>query len=212
MKRITFIRHGESVANAGAITMEHSAIPLSDHGHRQAQLIAQHLPGQPSLILVSPMIRTQQTAEPYCTRFNLQPQTVPGLAEFSVICPTLIAGLSGTMRKPFVESYWSDPDPHRRMGPGAETFFEFDARVGDFQAGLDRLPYGTTIFGHGIWFGLLVWHLLGYKVVDASGMRRFRSFQLALPMPNCAVFYLTGGGTGWAIRADESLPTLDGAS
>ncbi len=30
MKTLTFIRHGESTANAGGITMAHDAIPLSE--------------------------------------------------------------------------------------------------------------------------------------------------------------------------------------
>lgn len=41
--------------------------------------------------------------------------------------------------------------------------------------------------GHGIWFALLLWHLLGYSAANAEEMRAFRRFQQALPMRNCAV-------------------------
>lgn len=143
--------------------MEHAVIPLSDRGHLQAGLVAQHLPGAPSRILVSPMIRTQQTAQPYCIRYALQPEILPALAEFSVICSTLIEGLAGGQRKPFVDAFWADSDPHRRMGPGADTFLEFNERVVTFMDGAQRLPDSTVIFGHGIWFGLLMWRLQGNR-------------------------------------------------
>lgn len=151
------------------------------------------------------MIRTQQTARPYCIRHNLQPEIVPALAEFSVICPTLIEGLAGGQRKPFVEAFWAESDPHRRMGPGADTFLEFDERVGSFEQDIRNLPDGTVIFGHGIWFGLLMWRLQGNRARDADDMKRFRHFQLALPMPNCAVVDLISEGAGWAVHANESV-------
>jgi len=68
------------------------------------------------------------------------------------------------------------------------------------------LPDSTVIFGHGIWFGLLLWRLLGYSAGDASGMRSFRHFQLGFPMPNCAVFTLTQvEGAHWGVRASGSV-------
>lgn len=208
MKQIIFVRHGESVANAGGITMEHAAIPLSDRGWRQARQVAEHLPAAPGLVLVSPMVRTQQTSEPYCQLHQVQPRTLPVLAEFSVVCPSLIPGLSGEQRKPFVASYWDDADPHRRLGPGADTFLEFAGRVEAFKQQMPELPDRTLIFGHGIWCGLLIWRLLGYSADDVQGMRRFRRFQQGLPMPNCAVFVLTWGGSKWSILADESATQI----
>ena len=43
MKKIVFVRHGQSVANAGGVTMEHDEIPLSPLGMRQAALLAPRL-------------------------------------------------------------------------------------------------------------------------------------------------------------------------
>ena len=88
----------------------------------------------------------------------------------------------------------------------ADTFAEFEARVSTFIAQMDDLPDSTVIFGHGIWFGLLLWHLLGYSSDDADGMRAFRRFQLALPMPNCAVFSLAHiGRKRWSVQADADI-------
>jgi broad specificity phosphatase PhoE len=47
------VRHGESVANAGGVTMEHALIPLSPLGVAQAVRIAEFLPAEPPCILVS---------------------------------------------------------------------------------------------------------------------------------------------------------------
>lgn len=198
MKRIYFVRHGESLANAGGITMENAAIPLSEQGQRQAEAVADLLPREPALVLVSPMLRTQQTAEPYCRRRGAQPTVQPTLAEFSMICATLIAGFSGEQRRPVAEAYWADADPWKRLGPNADTFIEFDARVGDFIDLMPELPDGTVIFGHGIWFALLQWRLLGMRSQDAPGMKAFRHFQQGFSVPNCAVFCLRWQGLRWS--------------
>lgn len=206
MKTVTFVRHAQSVANAGGITMPHDAIPLSNLGILQAQELASTLRVKPARVLVSSFVRTHETARPYCERFGVRPEVCPYLDEFSVIDPQLIAGMNGVQRKPFVKEYWKDPDPHRRIGAKADTFSEFGARVLAFVANMDELPDSTVIFGHGIWFGLLTWHLLGYAAHDAEGMRSFRQFQMGFPMPNCGVFTLTRIERGhWGIRANSSI-------
>lgn len=65
MKSVVFVRHGESAANARGPAIEHGSIPLTEFGHMQARSIVSRLPVRPGLVLVSPMIRTQQTAAPY---------------------------------------------------------------------------------------------------------------------------------------------------
>lgn len=189
---LTFIRHAQSVSNAGGLTMPHAEIPLSALGHAQAAALAAQLSAPVSTVWASRFFRTQQTAEHYCKRFRVRPQIHPELHEFSVIDAGLIAGLDGAQRKPFVKAYWDEPDPHRRLGPQAETFAEFDARVSSFRQSMDRLPDGSMLFAHGIWLALLFWKLQGNRVTDELGMRNFREFQLRLPMPNCAVFNLNG--------------------
>lgn len=206
MKTITFIRHGESVANAGGVTMAHDAIPLSALGHRQAAALASALSVEPSAVFMSRFTRTHETAAPFCKRHGVTPQIHHCLHEFSVIDPVLIEGLNGDQRKPFVQDYWDAPDPHRRLGQNADTFAEFEARVRTFMANMESMSDGTVVFGHGIWFGLLHWLSLGYRVSDAGEMRAFRRFQQALPMPNCATFSLThAGGQRWSIQANSGL-------
>jgi broad specificity phosphatase PhoE len=92
------------------------AIPLTAHGHTQARALAATLAGPASAVMVSRFVRAQQTAAPYCQRFNLDPQVDADLDEFSLIDAALIEGLDGAQRKPFVQAYWADPDLHRRQG------------------------------------------------------------------------------------------------
>ena len=54
---ICFIRHAQSTANAGGVTVAHADIPLSELGRRQAgliaELMAELLDVQPKLLLSS---------------------------------------------------------------------------------------------------------------------------------------------------------------
>jgi alpha-ribazole phosphatase len=201
MKCLTFIRHGESVANAGGITMPDRAIPLSELGWQQARALAGALAIEPSTILVSRLLRAQQTAAPFCQRFAMHPVENPLLDEFAVIDPDLIEGLDAAQRRPFTQAYWQDPDPHRRLGKAADTFAEFNSRVEGFIEALAALPDATVIFGHGIWFSLLTWRLQGHRANDAEDMQHFRGFQLSAQIPNGAVFRLAQIGTaGWSVK------------
>jgi len=122
MSTMTFVRHGESVSNAGGLTMPHEAVPLSALGYRQVGILASALHVTPSVVLVSCFMRAHETAEPFCERYGIEPEVHQSLDEFSVIDPALIEGLNGEQRKPFVKKYWDDPDPDRRFGEKADTF------------------------------------------------------------------------------------------
>jgi broad specificity phosphatase PhoE len=68
--RLTLIRHAQSVSNAGGLTQPHLTIPLSSHGHTQARALGARLAGPAPAVAVSRFVRAQQTAAPYCERFN----------------------------------------------------------------------------------------------------------------------------------------------
>jgi alpha-ribazole phosphatase len=205
LKTITFVRHGQSLANAGGITMAHDAIPLTELGRRQAKLLAENLELRPSEIWVSAYDRTGETAQPFCEKVGMRPRVHPDIHEFSTIDPDLLAGMNGEQRRPIADAYWRLADPSKRMGVHAETFEEFDARVGEFVARLDDLPNHALLFGHGMWFGLVTWKLLGFSAVDSLGMKAFRRFQLGLPMPNCACYELQRDDANWRVRVVEPV-------
>ena len=204
MARIYFVRHGESVANAGGLTMAHATIPLSPLGVAQAATLADLLDVQPSKVLVSKYLRARDSAQPFCDKVGHTAEVHPLLHEFSALDATALEGMTGTQRRPLADAYWKNADPGVRMGPQADTFLEFDARVAEFMAELPRLPNRCVLFGHGIWFGLLCWKLLGFSAADSQGMKAFRRFQTGLPMSNGAVYVLEGSRTRrWSWYADE---------
>lgn len=199
--KLTLIRHAQSVSNAGGLTQPHLAIPLTAHGHTQARALGATLAGPASAVAVSRFVRAQQTALPYCQRFNLHPQIDADLDEFSLIDAALIEGLDGAQRKPFVQAYWTGPDLHRRLGENADTFAEFVERVRRFQHRMNTLQDGAVIFGHGIWLAMLSWLLQGRGVDNRQEMGAFRAFQLELSMPNCAVFEVARHGVqSWRLE------------
>ena len=71
---------------------------------------------------------------------------------------------------------------------------------------MHTLPDQTVIFGHGIWFGLLVWRLMGFDVTDSTAMKTFRRFQSGLPLCNGATYKLQSkAGYTWSIQAIQEL-------
>ena len=196
MSTLYFVRHGESTANAGGVTMPHAEIPLSPLGSEQAQLLGELLNVKPARVLTSSYLRARQTAAPFCAKANVAPQVHPLLDEFSALDSDRVAGMLGAQRRPIADAYWHASDPAARHGPLAETFAEFNDRVAGFVAELPALPDQTVLFGHGIWFGLLCWQLLGFETEDSAGMREFRAFQRGMTMPNCAVYSLDSSESG----------------
>lgn len=207
MKTLTFVRHGQSLANTGGVTMENKEIPLTEVGHRQAQELSLLLPASPSLVLVSPFRRAIDTAFPYCAKQDASYTVLELLREFNMIDPALLADMTGAERRPIAEAHWEEADPSKRMGARAETFLEFDERVATFMHDkLPTLPDAAVLFGHGQWFALLVWKLLGFAANDSFGMKGFRRFLHGFPMPNGAVYRLVElAPNRWTVEADETI-------
>lgn len=122
MKRIWLIRHGESVANAGAATDNHVTIPLSENGHKQAREISQNIPCAPELIITSPFLRTQETASYTITRYPAVPVTVWDIQEFTYLAPASCVGTTAAERRERVNAYWQRLDPDYIDGQDAESF------------------------------------------------------------------------------------------
>lgn len=207
MKTIHLIRHGESAANAGLPTSDPSLIPLTAKGRAQATHVAVALNVRPALVLTSTYLRAADTARPYCDRHGIAAQAHDLTHEFVTLDPVLVAGTTGLERLPLIDEYWSVADPVQRNGSNAEQFLEFASRVDRFAAQLDSLPDQTVIFGHGMWFAMLIWRTMGFPVDTTQAMKAFRAFQIGLPMPNCCVYELRGEGDTWAVRFNAAVST-----
>lgn len=92
MKTVYFVRHGEAEGNVSHTFQTHHT-PLTDQGHIQASLVAARCAKlNAQALLVSPMLRTQQTAAPIAEATSLQIETLESLHE--VLHASSMAGKS----------------------------------------------------------------------------------------------------------------------
>lgn len=187
-REIWFIRHGESVANAGARTTEASGYPLTELGFRQAAQVADALPHGPELIIHSPYVRARQTAHPAIQRFADIPVEEWPVQEVQYLDPAKCAGTTQEERRAMSIEYWERSDPHHAE-PDAESFVAFVDRVRDALRGLSlRRERRIFVFGHGQFMSAVAWLLLSRpSVVDEVAMRRFYKFIHGYAVPNCGV-------------------------
>ncbi len=206
MKTIQIVRHGQSQANAGIASADPALIPLTDKGVQQANALAALLDTRASKVITSHYERAKDTAQPYCDRWQITPEREPLLYEFVTLSPSAVKDLDMAARLPLVDAFWARGDVNHRHGEDSESFADLAQRVSTVRASLDRLDDGTVLFGHGRWFALLLWQLQGYSCEDGHAMQAFRRWQLAMPMPNCAVYHLRSSVPGeWSIRFDEGV-------
>lgn len=189
MKEIRLVRHAESLANAGGATSTPRDIPLSDKGHLQAKALAESVTDRPELIVLSPYIRTAETARPLRARFpDCLVETLP-IQEFTYLSIARCRNTTYQQRKPLVEEYWARCDPNYSGGGQAESLTELVNRARAF---LQRIPEmeGEIIFvfTHEQFLKTVMWELLQLgTAIDAEFMAAFRKFSNSFAIPNTAV-------------------------
>ncbi len=174
---VLLIRHGESEANAGLPTPSPVAIRLTEKGRAQASTLAESFDFQPDLVIVSPFIRTRETAAPLLAKYPGAPVEEWPIQEFTYLDTTRLAGTTEAERRAEVDGYWTQCDAFATFGNGAESFAQFVGRVDAMISRLRDLRGVKVIavFTHGY-----VMHAAGLRLrepdtsVDADLMRRFR--------------------------------------
>ena len=136
MTDVWFIRHGESRSNAGEVAVDRGSTRLTDKGEEQAKAAALKITKQPDLIVVTPYIRTQQTAQPLRERYPNVPCETWDLFEFSALSDENYVNRTWTQRTPTMRALWEANDPDYVDGPGAESF---SGMVGRINTALKRL-------------------------------------------------------------------------
>ncbi|MGY1993308.1 histidine phosphatase family protein [Mycolicibacterium fortuitum] len=164
--RITFIRHGESTANAANVADSSAPGPvLTEKGQQQARDIVKVLgDNNYDAIYASTMVRTQLTAAPMAQYLGLPIQVVPGLQEIE-------AGIyEGTPESDAVKGYlqaplkWLQGDLDARI-PGSINGREFDARMdGAIQTMYDNGDRNVAAFSHG--GAIMFWVFLNAENAD----------------------------------------------
>lgn len=121
MKSLYFIRHGESLANAGGTPLPNADIPLTEKGHAQAKDRLTHwqqLGIRPSHIYHSAMLHTQQTALPFCRYYDMPTSTLNLLDELNALAFDVIKDISVDARRLMNANWWQTVGLDDRHGVG----------------------------------------------------------------------------------------------
>lgn len=193
MKKIWFIRHAESSANKGGVSQPNADIKLTDAGLKQAELVAKNWHTSPSNIFVSEYQRTHQTAMPLAQKYQMTPTVIAGLNEFNTFSFELVQGMTGQERLPLTLNYWRDADPDKRCGQDAQTFNDFCQQVRSATQMVKSLPDNSVIVGHGMWFAVFAWQVIGYgqEKENRITMKQFFKFKRGLFVPNTGIYQFT---------------------
>jgi 2,3-bisphosphoglycerate-dependent phosphoglycerate mutase len=193
--RVWLIRHGESESNAGLPSGEPGASPLTALGQWQAEQVAGAFAQAPALIVTSPYLRSQQTAQPTASRFPRAQREEWLVHEFTYLGHLRSRSMTSTERRPHVREYWERSDPDEINGgaeSGAESFAQLIGRARDL---LGRLSEGSSgpvaVFTHGIFMRAVAWSLVsGITVPTAADMQSFIRFSAGYRTPNGGVIEL----------------------
>ena len=178
--RIILVRHGESVANAGGKTADHATNPLTPFGRAQSRDFSERLDCRPTLLVTSPFLRAQQSAEPLRQRFPDVPVEEWLIQEFTFLDPSRHRNTSEMDRQPYVRTYWQRHDPAYIDGLGAESFTLFLDRTREaIHRLVNRNPGGCIImFTHGFFMQAFRLVVLFPNATDAELMSNFLRFHL----------------------------------
>ncbi len=188
MTTVWFIRHGQSEANAGLPSDDPHSIPLTPMGLVQAHQLADRWVEAPKLLVTSPYLRAQKTAQPTADRFSQVPLEIWPVQEFTYLSARKQHDTTAEERLPAVQAYWNRCDPEYEDGDGAESFGAFWDRVGAALAQLKierREP--VVVFTHGQWMQSVLFRFLtGHEHATPEVMRKYRAFCQSVMVPNTA--------------------------
>lgn len=217
MKKIWFIRHGESVSNANLRTTHPAKSALTEKGLDEARLIATAFEEKPDLIVTSSFLRAQQTAVPTIEHFEPIPVIEWPVHEFTYLHPDRYNGTTGTERGPHALAYWERCDPHEKELGAGESFAELLARVQETKNRCRTMTESfVAVFTHGLFTRALLWSwVTGIEVATASTMERYSHFVRGVWMPNGSILEVTLAENGrfafsgfqtahMALRADKT--------
>lgn len=200
MSIIWFIRHTQSQANAGERTIDPALIELTHLGKEQAIHIAEFFEQQPDIVVTSPYLRTRQTAQPLLDRLLNVPHEVWPVQEFTYLDYNRCRNTTVIERRPLVNEYWERNDPYYIDGERAESFASLLERVAQMWQKLRDEYDGkwVVIYSHAQFIRAALWYWLYADMkVSPQGMKSYRSFSFAIPIPNAAIIKLRYESEVW---------------
>lgn len=190
MLTIWFIRHAQSQANAGEKTVEPASIALTPIGREQAAHVAVAFKQAPDLVIISPYLRAQQTAEYLLQRYPDVRREIWPVHEFTYLALERCRDTTVQERLPMAEEFWKRNDPVYKDGDGAESFADFMGRAATTWKRLksEKCLRDVVIFTHAQFIKAAIWYwLYAGEHLTAKGMRRFRHFLYSFPITNGAI-------------------------
>ncbi len=186
-KKIWFVRHAESVTNAGGVWLDQYTNPLTERGHQQAVIASKALPEEPSLIVTSPFLRTKETAKPTLVRWpNARHEEWP-VQEYCAICSARRGILSEEEKNEIYRTVYADPD--YKDGEFAESFNSMINRVDTtIERILRKTDERIVIFSHGYFLGALFYRLNNRDRTSVS-IDEIREYNRLKSIPNTAIIH-----------------------
>lgn len=191
---VWLIRHGESTANAGLITVNAASSPLTARGREQALRAAGQVPRRPDVIVVSPMQRAIETAAPIIARWPDVPQETWAIQEFTYLSHAKVHGLNVAGRRPMAAAYWRRENPEYVDGDDAESFAAVAGRLKAFHERLLTLDGFVVVVGHGQFFHAYKTALQQGLTITPQWMRAFRRADLQTPLQNGEIIVVEPAG------------------
>lgn len=132
---IVFARHGQTAPNRDGLVLGRADPELTEEGHRQAELLAGALRGEPvAAILSSPLLRARQTAEPIGEACGVPVEVDDRLIEID--WGAWEGRATGSLAKSDVDRWKAEDSPERRnaepVAPEGESLDSLSRRVESF--------------------------------------------------------------------------------
>lgn len=182
-KDIVFVRHGESEGNIGLPAgSSPNRIPLTTNGINMAKEFAANSLFTPELIVSSPYLRAQQTAQPYREKFPTVTYEEWPIQEFTYLNNNKCIGTTFEDRRSLVHSFWekTKEDISYCDGNNAESYQDFIARIRNCLEDLvNRKEQKILLFGHELFLKGFIYYCLHRKTLPVLQYESWcRSFQI----------------------------------
>lgn len=180
------VRHGNSrwIPSTKGMSMDFT---LSGIGHKQSRLLADFMPHEPKVIILSPYIRTGLTAVPMMEKFPEAEVWVWPTQEFAYLDLEKYARSTPEEREACIEAFFDRTDPEYCDGPGAESFRDFWMRVEKVRKRIREVVPGTMMFTHGLFMRMMKMQDMGwFDSPTSEAMRQFTELGGTMPIANTA--------------------------
>jgi broad specificity phosphatase PhoE len=178
------IRHGETEINSGNWSVKPAETCLTALGREQALKLSAKVIVQPDLLIISPLLRAQETAQFIQNQWPDAPSLTWPIQELIYLSPERLSVLDQSTRREEVRRYWQKNDPNYCDGEGAESFASFLQRVNDFHAQILKQQGFIVAIGHGQFFKAFQLGLIHGFRASSAWMNLFRQEELANPIKN----------------------------